>query len=38
LKDYFYNHIDSVWLGFLGSVAAILLLLILALWICSKVW
>ena len=37
-EDYFYIHPNSVLLGFLGAVMAILLLLILASWIGYKIW
>ena len=37
-EDYFYIHPNSVLLGFLGGVMAILLLLILAIWIGYKIW
>ena len=38
LKDFFFNHPDTVLLGFLGTVAGILLLLLLGLWIADKIW
>jgi hypothetical protein len=38
LKDYFYNHPNTVLLGFLGTVAAILLLLTFAFWIGDRIW
>jgi hypothetical protein len=36
--DYFYNHPNTVLLGFLGAVGAILLLLMLVFWIGYKIW
>jgi hypothetical protein len=38
LKDYFYNHRNTVLLGVLGTVAAILPLLTLVFWIGDKIW
>ena len=35
--DYFYVHPNSVLLGFLGAVVAILLLLLFALWVGYKI-
>jgi hypothetical protein len=34
-EDYFYNHPNTVLLGFLGAVAIILLFLTSALWIAT---
>jgi hypothetical protein len=36
-EDYFYHHPNTVLLGFLGAVAAILLMLMLAFWIGYKI-
>jgi hypothetical protein len=37
-EDYFYHHPNSVLLGSLDTVVAILLLLMLAFWIGYKIW
>jgi hypothetical protein len=37
-EDFFYHHPNSVLLGFLGAVAVVLLLLMLAFWIGYKIW
>jgi hypothetical protein len=36
-EDYFYIHPDSVLLGFLGMVIAILIFLLIALWMGFKI-
>jgi hypothetical protein len=37
-QDYFYKHPNTVLLGFFGVVAAILVVLVIALWIGYKIW
>jgi hypothetical protein len=37
-EDYFYEHPNTVLLGYLGVVAVLLLVLLFALWIGSWIW
>jgi len=37
-NDYFYNHTNTVMLGFFVAVAAILFFLMLTVWTCYKIF